>query len=165
MPSLRTLLFGGETATVTNVKTWSTRLHLINSFGPAETSIWSHAHPHFTETDDGSDIGWSVGCATWIVDPSDYTRLMPIGAIGELVVEGPNIAAGYYRNPEKTKAAFVEQLPFLPPDRTNRIYRLGDLARWMPDGRVQFPGRIDGQVKLHGQRIEVISRSQHLRIR
>lgn len=90
---------------------------------------------------------------------------MPIGAIGELVVEGPNIAAGYYRNPEKTKAAFVEQLPFLPPDRRNRIYRLGDLARWMPDGRVQFLGRIDGQVKLHGQRIEVISRSQRLRIR
>lgn len=155
VPTLKTLLYGGETATVTNVKTWANRLHLINSFGPAETSIWSHAHPHFTETDIGSDIGWSMGCATWIVDPDDYGRLMPIGAIGELVVEGPNVAAGYYKNPEKTKHAFVESLPFLPEDRRNRIYRMGDLARWMPGGRVQFLGRKDTQVKLHGLKVDV----------
>jgi aryl carrier-like protein len=155
VPTLRTLLYGGETATVTNVKTWANRLHLINSFGPAETSIWSHAHPHFTETDIGSDIGWSMGCATWIVDPDDYSRLMPIGAIGELVVEGPNVAAGYYKNPEKTQHAFVKSLPFLPEDRRNRIYRMGDLARWMPGGRVQFLGRKDTQVKLHGLKVDV----------
>lgn len=155
VPTLRTLLYGGETATVTNVKTWANRLHLINSFGPAETSIWSHAHPHFTESDIGSDIGWSMGCATWILDPDDYSRLMPIGAIGELVVEGPNVAAGYYKNPEKTQHAFVQSLPFLPEERRNRIYRMGDLARWMPGGRVQFLGRKDTQVKLHGLKVDV----------
>ncbi|KAJ4387234.1 hypothetical protein N0V93_007823 [Gnomoniopsis smithogilvyi] len=155
VPTLRTLLYGGETATVTNVKTWANRLHLINSFGPAETSIWSHAHPRFTDADIGSDIGWSMGCATWIVDPDDYGRLMPIGAIGELVVEGPNVAAGYYNNPEKTQHAFVKSLPFLPEQRRNRIYRMGDLARWMPGGRVQFLGRKDTQVKLHGLKVDV----------
>lgn len=155
VPTLRTLLYGGETATVTNVKTWASRLHLINSFGPAETSIWSHAHPHFTETDVGSDIGWSMGCATWIVDPDDVGRLMPIGAIGELVVEGPNVAAGYYNNPAKTVHAFLEGLPFLPEGRRNRVYRMGDLARWMPGGRVQFLGRKDTQVKLHGLKVDV----------
>lgn len=155
VPTLRTLLYGGETATVNNVNTWAERLHLINSFGPAETSIWSHAHPHFTKADVGSDIGWSMGCATWIVDPDDYSRLMPIGAIGELVVEGPNVAAGYYNNPEKTAHAFVKSLPFLPEDRRNRIYRMGDLARWMPGGRVQFLGRKDTQVKLHGLKVDV----------
>ncbi|KAI1746876.1 hypothetical protein F4782DRAFT_543931 [Xylaria castorea] len=156
--TLRTLLFGGETATVANVKTWAPRLHLVNSFGPAETSICCHAHPHFQETDNGSDIGWSVGYATWIVDPENFTRLMPIGAIGELVVEGPNVAAGYYNNPAKTRAAFLkgEQLPWLPANRrTNRVFRLGDLARWMPDGRVQFLGRRDTQVKLHGFKVDV----------
>lgn len=155
VPTLRTLLYGGETATVTNVKTWANRLHLINSFGPAETSIWSHAHPHFTETDIGSDIGWSMSCATWIVNPDDYSRLMPIGAIGELVVEGPNVAAGYYKNPEKTQHASVKSLPFLPEDRRNRIYRMADLARWIPGGRVQFLGRKDTQVKLHGLKVDV----------
>lgn len=163
VPTLRTLVFGGETATISNVETWAPRLHLINSFGPAETSIWCHAHPHFTKQDDGSDIGWSVGCATWIVDPEDHLKLMPIGTIGELVVEGPNVAAGYYRNPEKTQAAFVKQLPFSPPDKRSRVYRLGDLARWLPDGRVQFLGRKDGQVKLHGQRIEVGEVEHHIR--
>lgn len=155
VPSLQTLVYGGETATVTNVKTWANRLHLINSFGPAETSIWSHAHPHFTETDIGSDIGWSMGCATWIVDPDDCGRLMPIGAIGELVVEGPNVAAGYYKNAEKTRHAFVQRLSFLPEQRRNRVYRMGDLARWMPGGRVQFLGRKDTQVKLHGLKVDV----------
>ncbi|KAK8856838.1 nonribosomal peptide synthase [Apiospora arundinis] len=155
VPSLRTLLYGGETATVTNINTWAPRLHLINSFGPAETSIWSHAHPKFTTADIGSDIGWSLGCATWIVDPDDCNRLMPIGAIGELVVEGPNVAAGYYNNPEKTKHAFVEKLSFLGEEKKNRIYRMGDLARWMPGGRVQFLGRKDTQVKLHGLKVDV----------
>lgn len=154
VPTLRTLLYGGETATVTNINTWAPRLHLINSFGPAETSIWSHAHPRFTTADVGSDIGWSLGCATWIVDPEDCNRLMPIGAIGELVVEGPNVAAGYYNNPEKTKHAFVKKLAFLG-DGKNRIYRMGDLARWMPGGRVQFLGRKDTQVKLHGLKVDV----------
>ncbi|KAJ5951020.1 AMP-dependent synthetase/ligase [Penicillium vulpinum] len=155
VPTLKTLVFGGETATVTNVQTWSPRLHLINSFGPAETSIWCHAHPHFTVTDDGSDVGWSVGCATWIVDPEDSSRLMPVGTIGELVVEGPNVAAGYYKNPAKTEAAFPKSLPCLPPGHRQRIYKLGDLARFLPDGRLQFLGRKDGQVKVHGQRVEV----------
>jgi amino acid adenylation domain-containing protein len=163
VPTLRTLVFGGETATISNVETWAPRLHLINSFGPAETSIWCHAHPHFTTQDDGSDIGWSVGCATWIVDPEDHLKLMPIGTIGELVVEGPNVAAGYYKNAEKTQAAFVKQLPFAPLDKRSRVYRLGDLARWLPDGRVQFLGRKDGQVKLHGQRIEVGEVEHHVR--
>ncbi|KAK8040911.1 hypothetical protein PG994_013918 [Apiospora phragmitis] len=163
VPSLRTLLYGGETATVTNINTWAPRLHLINSFGPAETSIWSHAHPHFTTADVGSDIGWSLGCATWIVDPDDCNRLMPIGAIGELVVEGPNVAAGYYNNPEKTKHAFVEKLSFLG-DGKNRIYRMGDLARWMPGGRVQFLGRKDTQVKLHGLKVDVGDVEDKIRI-
>ncbi|CAG8900319.1 unnamed protein product [Penicillium nalgiovense] len=155
VPTLKTLVFGGETATVTNIQTWSPRLHLINSFGPAETSIWCHAHPHFTVTDDGSDVGWSIGCATWIVDPEDASRLMPVGTIGELVVEGPNVAAGYYKNQEKTEAAFPASLPCLPSGQRQRIYKLGDLARLLPDGRLQFLGRKDGQVKLHGQRVEV----------
>ncbi|KAK3294121.1 uncharacterized protein B0H64DRAFT_399754 [Chaetomium fimeti] len=157
VPTLRTLLFGGETATVANVEMWATKVHLINSFGPAETSIWSHAHPRFQETDDGSDIGWSLGCATWIVDRENHNRLMPIGAIGELLVEGPNVAAGYYNNPSKTRAVFLkgEQLSWLPANRrTNRIFCLGDLARWMPDGRVQFLGRRDAQVKLHGLKVD-----------
>lgn len=154
VPSLHTLVYGGETATVTNVTTWADRLHLINSFGPAETSVWSHAHPRFAMTGVGSDVGWSLGCATWIVDPDDVGRLMPVGAVGELLVEGPNVALGYYKDAEKTAHAFVQELPFLPGGRHNRIYRTGDLARWLPGGRVQFLGRKDTQAKLHGLKVD-----------
>lgn len=82
---------------------------------------------------------------------------MPIGAIGELVVEGPNVAARYYKNPEKTQHAFVKSLLFLPEDRRNRIYHMGDLACWMPGGRVQLLGRKDTHVKLkrHGLNVDV----------
>ena len=132
--------------------------------GPAETSIWSHAHPRFTTADVGSDIGWSLGCATWIVDPDDIGRLMPVGAVGELVVEGPNVAAGYYKNPEKTAHAFVKRLPFLPEGRSHRVYRMGDLARWLPGGRVQFLGRKDTQVKLHGLKVDLGRVEDEIRI-
>lgn len=71
------------------------------------------------------------------------------------MVEGPNVAAGYYKNAEKTQHAFVQKLSFLPEQRRNRVYRMGDLARWMPGGRVQFLGRKDTQVKLHGLKVDV----------
>ncbi|RHZ69034.1 hypothetical protein CDV55_100668 [Aspergillus turcosus] len=136
VPTLKTLLFGGETATPENVATWASRLFLINSFGPAECSIWTHADPGVSERHNGSHIGYAIG-------------------IGELVVEGPNVARGYLNNEEKTKAAFLETAAWLPAGRKNRLYKMGDLVRYLPDGKVQFLGRKDGQIKLHGQRIEV----------
>lgn len=157
VPSLRTLVFGGETASPDNFKTWAPHVYLINSFGPAETSIWSHCIPRPVELSDfGSNIGYGVGCATWITDPDDYNKLLPIGAIGELLTEGPNVAAGYLNASEKTNATFVTDPAWMPADRKSmRIYRSGDLARFLPNGMVQFLGRRDHQVKLNGLRIEL----------
>lgn len=157
VPSLKTLVFGGETASPDNFKTWAPHLYLINSFGPAETSIWSHCIPRPVELSDfGSNIGYGVSCATWITDPDDYNRLLPIGAIGELLTEGPNVAAGYLNASDKTNATFVTDPAWMPSDRKSmRIYRSGDLARFLPNGMVQFLGRRDHQVKLNGLRIEL----------
>lgn len=157
VPSLKTLVFGGETASPDNFKTWAPYLYLINSFGPAETSIWSHCIPRPVELSDfGSNIGYGVSCATWITDPDDYNKLLPIGAIGELLTEGPNVAAGYLNASEKTNATFVTNPAWMPADRKSmRIYRSGDLARFLPNGMVQFLGRRDHQVKLNGLRIEL----------
>lgn len=157
VPSLKTLVFGGETASPDNFKTWAPHLYLINSFGPAETSIWSHCIPRPVELSDfGSNIGYGVSCATWITDPDDYNKLLPIGAIGELLTEGPNVAAGYLNATEKTNATFVTNPAWMPADRKSmRIYRSGDLARFLPNGMVQFLGRRDHQVKLNGLRIEL----------
>jgi amino acid adenylation domain-containing protein len=157
VPTLRTLVFGGETATAENIQTWADAVYLINSFGPAECSIWNCCNPGISTRDIGSNIGKGLGCAQWIVDPNDDTRLAPIGTVGELVVEGPNVAKGYLHLPEKTKAVFIPSPPWVPESRrsTSRLYKTGDLATFMPDGNVQFLGRRDAQVKLHGQRLEL----------
>lgn len=157
VPTLRTLVFGGETATPENIQTWADAVYLINSFGPAECSIWNCCNPGISTKDIGSNIGKGLGCAQWIVDPDDDSRLAPIGTVGELIVEGPNVAKGYLGLPEKTKAIFIQSRPWVPEERRagSRLYKTGDLARFMPDGNVQFLGRRDAQVKLHGQRLEL----------
>ncbi|PNP75510.1 hypothetical protein FNYG_11139 [Fusarium nygamai] len=163
VPSLKTLVFGGETATPENIAVWAPRLFLINSFGPAECSIWTHCDPGVGITHNGSHIGYAIGCATWIVDPNDYNKLVPIGSIGELIVEGPNVARGYL-DEAKTKEAFLETASWMPNGRKNRLYKMGDLVRYLPDGKIQFLGRKDSQVKLHGQRIELGEIEHQLRV-
>lgn len=158
VPSLRTLLFGGETATVENVTTWAPAVYLINSFGPAECSIWTHCHPGISKAASGHNIGFAIGCNTWVTDPVDHNKLAPIGTIGELVVEGPNVADGYINEPVKTAAAFIEpptwfsQVAGRP---AGKLYKMGDLVRYLPNGQVHYVGRCDTQVKLRGQRVEL----------
>lgn len=159
VPTLRTLVFGGETATPQLLNAWCPRLHLINSFGPAECTVWTHANPHAHEEDLGNNIGFGLGYSTWITEPGNHDRLAPIGAVGELCVEGPALAQGYINNPVKTAEVFVSNPGFLPRaehgQEPRRMYRLGDLARYLPNGMVQFLGRRDDQIKLAGQRIEL----------
>ncbi|KAJ5726010.1 nonribosomal peptide synthase [Penicillium malachiteum] len=171
VPTLKTLVFGGETATPENVSTWAPALYLINSFGPAECSIWTSCSPGFSPEDHGSNIGYGVGCLQWIVEPDDINKLTPFGAIGELLIEGPNVASHYIKNPSKTASSFIKSPKWLPYGSRQRIYRtglisflIGDLARFLPDGRLQFIGRKDTQVKLHGQRVELGEIEHQLRV-
>ncbi len=88
---------------------------------------------------------------------------MPVGAVGELLVEGPIVGQGYLNDPEKTAAAFIEDPPWLTaghggyPGRRGRLYKTGDLGKYDPDGsgEIVFVGRKDTQVKLRGQRVEL----------
>lgn len=85
---------------------------------------------------------------------------MPIGAVGELLIEGPLVAGGYLNDPTRTAAVFLAQPPswlasFGPPPPRSRFYKTGDLARYGPNGALLFHGRKDTQVKLRGQRIEL----------
>lgn len=102
-------------------------------------------------------IGTAVGCATWIVDPEDSNRLLPIGAVGELVIEGPGVAKGYLNDPVRTDKSFIRPPSWMPRGRASgqRLYRTGDLAKYYPDGSLCFVGRLDSQVKIRGQRFEL----------
>lgn len=103
----------------------------------------------------------------WVVHPDDHDRLVPVGAIGELVIQGPIVARGYLHEPVKTAAVFLDEVPAFsallpqsPP--AYRLYKTGDLVRQNSDGTINFIGRKDRQVKLNGQRLELGEIEQRL---
>ncbi|KAE8408475.1 hypothetical protein BDV37DRAFT_295954 [Aspergillus pseudonomiae] len=133
---------------------------LKNIYGPAECTVWCIIQPDVSSGTAVSNIGHAIGARAWIVHPENHDRLMPIGAVGELLIEGPLVARGYLNDPVKTNAVFLAQPPiwlasFGPPPPRSRFYKTGDLARYGPGGALLFEGRKDTQVKLRGQRIEL----------
>ena len=99
---------------------------------------------------DSSNIGRGVGGRTWIVHPQNYNKLVPVGGIGELVIEGRIVARGYLNNNEKTSEVFIGNPSFLDAaEPSERIYRTGDLVRYNSDGTLSFVARKDTQIKLY----------------
>ena len=88
----------------------------------------------------------------YIVDAQ--SNRLPIGAAGELWVAGPQVSRGYLNRPEKTAEVYITN-PFTSEEKYCRVYRTGDIVRYLPDGNIQFVGRRDGQVKIRGFRIEL----------
>ncbi|RDL30479.1 uncharacterized protein BP5553_10357 [Venustampulla echinocandica] len=166
VPNLKTLVLGGEAVSQSLVDRWSPHLTMIDSYGPAESTIWtSHAMPGPNVAP--SNIGFGVGCRLWVVESSDHNRLTPVGCVGELLIEGPVVSRGYLKEPEKTKAAFIENPAWMQQFASgpHRFYKTGDLVRYNSDGSLTIAGRIDSQVKFHGQRIELGEIEFHIRAR
>lgn len=168
LTTLRTLLLGGEAMTSMDVRMWAGRLQLANGYGPAECSVDAIVQPNVTPDSEPTNIGWGVAVASWVVESEETGILRPIGAVGELLLEGPTLAQGYLHDPEKTTASFIEYpdwLRRLRHGKPGRLYRTGDLVRYSPkgDGSLLYMGRRDNQVKLRGQRIELGEVEQHLR--
>ncbi|KAJ5230976.1 nonribosomal peptide synthase [Penicillium chrysogenum] len=158
LPNLETLNLSGEKLNTALVEGCPEALTILNTYGPSECTITcSVARFNVSNTCIG-DLGYTIGCLAWIVS---HDSLAPIGAIGELWLEGPLVGRGYLNDPEKTDAAFVEDPPWLlhggpgRPGRRGRLYRTGDLVRYAPDGSLIFIGRKDDQVKIRGQRVEL----------
>lgn len=168
--SLRVLGMIGESMTGTDVSQWADRVHLINTYGPAECSVVATAQSAVSLDRDPRNIGHPTGCVCWVVRPESPRQLAAIGAVGELLVEGPIVGRGYFKDPTKSAEAFApsSSLPWLEEDRGlderhHSVYRTGDLVRMQPDGTMTFVGRRDTQVKLRGQRIELGEVEEHVR--
>lgn len=159
VPTLKTLVLGGEGMNEDDVRRWSPHVHLMNAYGPSECSVIATVQPSpQCLSKDPQNIGFPTGGLAWIVSPHGPGKLMPIGAVGELVIEGPIVGRGYVNRPDDMAKAFITQPPWLSDLRgTQRghLYRTGDLVRLFPDGSIHYVGRKDRQVKLHGQRIEL----------
>ncbi|ETX00693.1 MAG: hypothetical protein ETSY1_10315, partial [Candidatus Entotheonella factor] len=168
---LRCLLFGGEAVDPKFVKAVldaGPPQHLLHVYGPTESTTFAswHAVQDLSEGATNLPIGRAVSNTQLYLLDADR-QPVPIGIPGELYIGGDGLARGYLNRPELTEAAFLPH-PF--SDKLgDRLYKTGDLARYLPDGSIEFLGRIDNQVKLRGFRIELgeieAVLSQHARVR
>lgn len=160
--TVKTLVLGGESMSRRDVTAWTGvgQRSLFAAYGPAECSVMTTSRLMENASPDPRNIGTAQAATLWITDPDDYTKLRPIGAVGELLIEGPIVGRGYLDDPLKTSMAFVPIPPWLSRYRsggstTAKLYRTGDLVQYQPDSSVRYIGRKDNQVKLRGQRIEL----------
>ena len=152
LPSLRVLTVGGEPLPKQLVSRWAKGRRFFNSYGTTETNWLA-----FTELHDGDDtelfpVGRPIAnVEAYIVD----TELQPLpqDSPGELYIGGIGLARGYLNRPELTAEKFIQN-PF-SSESGARLYKTGDLARYLPDGNIEFLGRLDHQVKIRGFRIEL----------
>ncbi|MED2964635.1 amino acid adenylation domain-containing protein, partial [Bacillus swezeyi] len=150
---LSRLIIGGEALSpnhINRVHNAAPDLLLWNGYGPTENTTFSTCFQIERAYSHSIPIGRPIANSTAYIVNSRGT-LQPIGVIGELCVGGDGLARGYIGRPELTKEKFVPN-PFAPGER---MYRTGDLARWLPDGTIEYIGRMDDQVKIRGYRIEL----------
>lgn len=168
VPGLKTLVLGGEAMSSAHVSSWASSIQLMNAYGPSETAVTAAINSNVTLTSSAADIGHGVGCFCWVVDANNHDRLMPIGAVGELLVEGPTLAQGYLKNPLKTAESFIvnpkwcTEFPVSGEGTHRRMYKTGDLVKLSEDGTILFQNRKDDQVKVNGQRLELSEVEHHL---
>ncbi|MBD2355227.1 non-ribosomal peptide synthetase [Tolypothrix sp. FACHB-123] len=165
LPDLQWMMLSGESVAIKWVNQWLEiypNIKIVNAYGPSEAAdditqfIVDKPLPENQRT---IPIGKPLANLNlYILD--EQMKLLPIGAPGEICVSGIGVGAGYWKNEEKTQLSFVPN-PFtdiaqkLPGNRPDLIYKTGDLGRWLPDGNIEFLGRIDHQVKIRGFRVEL----------
>ena len=159
--SLRSLIVGGEAFTRACYENAKSVPKLLTVYGPTEATVFV-ASEQVVGPDVSkylSNLGKAVANVSLMVCDAEQ-RPLPLGVEGELCIGGPLVSkVGYYKNPEKTKAAFVPS----PVSGCGTVYRTGDWARMLPDGRVEFLGRTDDQVKLRGMRFQLLEVENTLR--
>ncbi|KAJ5157219.1 uncharacterized protein N7482_008319 [Penicillium canariense] len=170
LPMIRKITLGGEAVQMDDVTRWGPEVEIRNSYGPSECTVSSTVARYGTDFTTSVNIGPPRGLNAWVVSCLQPDKLVPIGAVGELVLEGPLVGRGYINNPDKTAAAFITSPVWLrcggealASRLEGRFYRTGDLVRSNNEGILTYIGRIDTQVKLRGQRVELEEVEYHVR--
>ncbi len=154
--SIKRLILGGEDLKAELAKevyeSFNKNVEIYNEYGPTETVVGCMLYKY--DYDKDKSISVPIGkpadnVQIYILDKEK--QLLPTGIAGEIYVGGDGVSKGYINREELTAEKFIAN-PFIPGEQ---MYRTGDLARWMPDGNIEFLGRIDNQVKIRGFRIEL----------
>jgi amino acid adenylation domain-containing protein len=158
LANLKTINLAGEVLKPEQVRNFNrqhTGVPLANIYGPTEATIYAAQFPVAQWTGSGSiPIGKPMQNLR-ICILNRYLKPQPVGVPGELIITGEGLARGYLNQPELTAEKFIPSPIASRGDKTLPAYRTGDLARWLPDGNIEFLGRIDHQVKIRGFRIEL----------
>lgn len=167
LQQLNTLIVSGEALEPADARRWARLVDLKNVYGPCEcTPTATIATISADAQCEGSPIGKGIGVCTWVVDRDS---LVPIGGVGELLLEGPLVGMGYLGDADRSAAVFIEDPPWLlrgapgHPGRRGRLYRTGDLVRYNMDGSLTFIGRRDTRVKINGQLVELAEVEHYIR--
>jgi hypothetical protein len=164
---LQTIIVAGEMCPKYLAAAWAIGRKLFNAYGPTEATIWTTTAAYDeTSSFKKLPLGRPISnTRVYLLDA--YLQPVPIGVTGELYIGGEGVARGYLGRPDLTAEKFIPD-PF-SEKQEGRLYRTGDLARYLPDGNIEFLGRIDRQVKLRGFRIELgeieAVLTQHPRVR
>ncbi|CAC9975507.1 non-ribosomal peptide synthetase [Flavobacterium panici] len=152
---LRSVICSGEELKSATLKDFQTRLpgvSIHNLYGPTEAAIDVTAIDLTHQKEGKVSIGKPIAnTQLYIVDSE--CKIQSVGVKGELLIGGVQVAKGYLNKPELTSQKFINN-PFNKKDKY-KLYKTGDMARWLPDGNIEYLGRIDGQIKLRGNRIEL----------
>ncbi|MEG4572782.1 amino acid adenylation domain-containing protein [Microcoleus sp. N3A4] len=151
LPSLGTIIVGGEAVSADLVAKWSSGRRFFNAYGPTESTVCATI-AECTDSKESPPIGRPIAnTQVYILDAQKQP--VPIGIPGELYIGGAGLARGYLNRPDLTADRFIPN-PF-SHEQGDRLYKTGDLARYLADGNIEFLGRIDQQVKIRGFRIEL----------
>ena len=159
LPALQNIIVAGEPCPTKLVAQWARGRRFFNAYGPTESTVCATVAQCF-ENMDVLPIGRAIdNTQIYILDR--HQQPVSVGIIGELHIAGVGLARGYLNRPETTQEKFIPN-PF-SNEAGSRLYKTGDLARYLPDGNIEFVGRIDHQVKIRGFRIELAEIEASLR--
>jgi len=150
LPALGTIITAGEACPADLVARWSAGRRFWNAYGPTEATVCATA-ARCSKKDSKPPIGRPIANAeVYVLD--DEHQPVPVGIPGELYIGGQGVARGYHNRPDLTAERFVPH-PYIASDGV-RLYKTGDICRWLPKGDLDFLGRRDQQVKIRGFRVE-----------
>ncbi|GGA81080.1 non-ribosomal peptide synthetase [Puia dinghuensis] len=155
LKTLRHVLIGGEVINAGYVHRFRKKfshIEVANTYGPTEASMGTIFYRIDDQTPEPIPIGKPIDNVKTVL-VSGNNSLTPLGSVGEICLGGICLGAGYHGLPEKTKEVFIDN-PF-PDIECDKLYKTGDLGYYLPDGNIQFVGRLDDQIKINGVRIEL----------
>jgi amino acid adenylation domain-containing protein len=152
LPDLQTVIAAGEACTEDLVRRWSSGRQFFNAYGPTETTVCASMYLCRGDERGNPPIGKPINnTQLYVLDKG--LNPVPVGINGELYIGGVSLARGYLNREDMTSEKFIPN-PF-SQDSNSRLYKTGDLVRFLEDGNIEFIGRVDHQVKLRGFRIEL----------